>query len=532
VCLASDVMGSNMTPEQARKLSLAEQNEWFRRATSRRNLLRGGIAASAAAAGSAILGGTANAATAKAATPLLLSRTSPSAGLTVVPFGQHIAFGADPTNQIAVGWQVRNAVTKPYLRVSEDGFGWSEKIEAEVRALATLKSDTSPIDAVPLVNPATIEQYYLHATVNRLRPGKTYYYTLGHDGYEDHPVVGSFTTAPAGRDSFRFTAFGDEGVSYDAVATTNQVKALRPAFHLHAGDISYAEDGGDGLITDSYDPRVWDSWFTEVANAAGEIPWQVAVGNHEMETWYTPDGYGGQHARWDFPNGTSGPTYYSFTYGNVGVVSLDANDVSYEIPANFGYSGGAQVRWLAKTLAELRANKDIDFIVAYFHHCAYSTCTSHASEGGARQFFVPLFDQYSVDLVINGHNHIYERNNPLIGGKQTVAAPSGSTVTPATHGTTYIVAGAGGESLYSFGAPDSYEGAVNADTSISSYVNEVNGTTPAETVAYSQVRYTGYCLLVVDSTPAHKGGTSTLLVRGLNEDGVELDRVTLARTAK
>src|SRR5258708_6037130 len=69
VCLASDVMGSNMTPEQARKLSLAEQNEWFRRATSRRNLLRGGIAASAAAAGSAILGGTANAATAKAATP-------------------------------------------------------------------------------------------------------------------------------------------------------------------------------------------------------------------------------------------------------------------------------------------------------------------------------------------------------------------------------------------------------------------------------------------------------------------------------
>jgi hypothetical protein len=84
-----------------------------------------------------------------------------------------------------------------------------------------------------------------------------------------------------------------------------------------------------------------------------------------------------------------------------------------------------------------------------------------------------------VDLVVNGHKHIYERNNPLIGGKQTVAAPSGSTVTPATHGTTYIVAGAGGESLYSFGAPDSYEGAVNADTSISSYVNEVNGTTPA-----------------------------------------------------
>jgi hypothetical protein len=33
-------------------------------------------------------------------------------------------------------------------------------------------------------------------------------------------------------------------------------------------------------------------------------------------------------------------------------------------------------------------------------------------------------------------------------------------------------------------------------------------------------------------TPRSRGGTSTLLVRGLNEDGAELDRVTLARKAK
>jgi len=524
-------MGSNMSPEQARKLSLAEQNEWFRRATSRRNLLRGGIAAGAGAlASSTLLGGTANAAT--AASGLTLHRpTGPSAGRTVVPFGQHIAYGADPTNQIAVGWQVRNAVRNPYLRVSESPSGWGEKIQAEVRALATPKGDTSPIDSVPLVSPAIIEQYYLHVKVDRLRPGRTYYYTLGHDGYEDNPAVGSFTTAPAGRHPFRFTAFGDEGVTYDAVATTNQVKALSPAFHLHAGDVSYAEDTGHGLITDGYDPRVWDSWFTQAANAAGEIPWQVAVGNHEMESWYTPDGYGGQHARWDFPGGTSGPVYYSFTYGNVGVVSLDANDVSNEIPANRGYSGGKQAAWLKATLAALRANPEIDFIVAYFHHCTYSTCTSHASEGGARQYFAPLFDEYSVDLVINGHNHIYERNNPLIGGKQTVSAPSGSTVTPATQGTTYVVAGGAGDSLYAFNVADSYEGSVDNVASISSYVNEASGQV-AETVAYSQVRYTGYCLLVVDAVPAGRGGTSTLLVRGLTEDGVEIDRVTLARKVR
>jgi Calcineurin-like phosphoesterase len=403
---------------------------------------------------------------------------------------------------------------------------------AHLPTLSTPRGDTSPIDSVPLVSPTTIEQYYLHAQLGRLAPGQTYYYTVGHDGYDSAlNVTGSFATALRGRVPFRFTAFGDEGVTYDAVATTSQVRALNPAFHLHAGDISYAEDDGDGLLTDSYDPRVWDSWFNQAAPAAGSIPWQVAVGNHEMESWYSPDGYGGQHARWDFPGGTSGPTYYSWTYGNVAFLSLDANDVSYEIPANLGYSKGAQVAWLTKQLAAYRADPAIDFIVAYFHHCAYSTCTSHGSEGGVRQYFAPLFDQYSVDLVINGHNHIYERNNPLIGGTETGSAPFGATISAATQGTTYVVAGGAGDSLYAFDAPDSYEGDVNSDTSISSHVN-VSGGTTTETVGYSQVRYTGYCLLVVDSEPAsYKGGTSKLAVRAVTEDGVELDNFTLVRQA-
>ena len=105
-----------------------------------------------------------------------------------------------------------------------------------------------------------------------------------------------------------------------------------------------------------------------------------------MEAWYSPDGYGGQYARFDFPGEASGaapPAYYSFVYGNVGIVSLDANDVSFEIPANNGYTGGAQVAWLARTLASLRKQPGIDFIVAYFHHCAYCTCAVHGSEGGS-----------------------------------------------------------------------------------------------------------------------------------------------------
>ena len=520
-------------------MSLAEQHEWFRRATSRRALLRGGaVGAGAALAGPALLAGTAAASTTRSAakpTPALITKGDWAGGTHVPPFGRHIAFGADPTTQMSVGWQVAGPVKHPFIRVGSSPFNLSHRIAADLRNLNSPWSiwEASADDSIPpSLNGLPVEQYYGHATISGLRPGQTYYYSIGHDGWDNGDVSGHFTTAPRGRSPFTFTAFGDQGVTYDAVGNMNLIRAQNPAFHLHAGDISYAESGGSGLLTDSYDPRVWDQFFNEIESAAGVIPWQAVVGNHEMEAWYSPDGYGGQFARFDFPGeNRSGATtaYYSFTYGNVGVIALDANDVSNEIPANLGYSGGGQVSWLKSTLASLRANPEIDFIVAYFHHCAYCTCVVHGSEGGARQNFAPLFDQYSVDVVINGHNHIYERTDPIRAGAAVASVPIGSSWNSAK-GTTYITAGAGGESLYSFSAADSYEGHIDNVTSVASYINEPGGATTNETVDWSRVRYTGYCLLVLDSQPGWRpGATSKLLVRGLNEAGAELDRIELVR---
>ena len=53
----------------------------------------------------------------------------------------------------------------------------------------------------------------------------------------------------------------------------------------------------------------------------------------------------------------------------------------------------------------------------------------HASDGGIDKYWTPLFDQYQVDLVINGHNHIYERTDPIRAGAPTGQAPIGATIT-------------------------------------------------------------------------------------------------------
>jgi hypothetical protein len=529
-------------------MSIAEQHEWFRRATSRRSLLRGGaIGAGVALAGPALLSGTADASTSanRKATPALITKGDWTKGSYLAPFGRHIAYGADPTTQMSVAWQTAGPVSNPFIRLGRSPFDFGHQISAEVRNLATPASvwntaSNSPVDSVPpsLAN-STIEQYYLHAVLTGLQPGQTYYYSVGHEGWDNGDVSGFFSTAPQGRRPFRFTAFGDQGSTYDAIGTTTQIRTQHPDFHLHAGDISYAESGGSGLLTDGYDPRVWDSWFTTVEPAAGVIPWNAVVGNHEMEPWYSPDGYGGDFDRFDFPGATSSgarTTYYSFRYGNVGFVALDANDVSYELPANFGYSGGAQVSWLNSTLAAFRADSAIDFIVVYFHHCAYCTCTTHGCDGGVEKYFVPAFDANSVDLVINGHNHIYERTYPIKGGSTvSTSVPIGGSWNSA-NGTTYITAGGAGKSLYSFSAEDFYDGdePSGAPTSVSTYINEYDPTTmvtstTSETVTWSATRYTGYCLLVIDSVPGWSGGTSTLKINSLDEAGGLIDYIELKR---
>lgn len=522
----------------AERMSMAEQHEYLRTKLTRRRVIGGGVATAATVAASGLLSGTASAAAPARTSPTLLGRPATGHqvdGALVAPFGRHLAFGADPRTQFRVSWQVPLAVTRPFLRVGLQPWSLSHKIEAEVRPLHTpqlLNSKLPPVD-----------QFYLHVALDGLRPGTTYYYGVGHDGFDPadssaFATIGSFTTAPRRRESFTFTAFGDQGVSYHALANDSLILAQNPAFHLHAGDICYADPDGAGLPADSadYDARTWDSFLAQTESVAARVPWMVTTGNHDMEAWYSPNGYGAQQARWTFPdNGhdpVNQPGAYSFVYGNTAVIALDANDVSYEIPANFGITGGGQTAWLDKTLGDYRKQRGIDFLVVFFHHCAYSTTNSHASDGGVQELWVPIFEKHQVDLVINGHNHVYERTDAIRGGAVSKAVAIGGTVRPETDGTVYITAGGAGRSLYNFPAPDTFEGNEHPVDTVTTWHSAKGGGKVTETVHWSRVRYTGYSFISVDVEPAHEGRESTLTVSALAETGARVDHFTVARRAK
>jgi 3',5'-cyclic AMP phosphodiesterase CpdA len=204
----------------------------------------------------------------------------------------------------------------------------------------------------------------------------------------------------------------------------------------------------------------WDFWENN-SRSARNRPWMPAAGNHENELGNGQIGYQACQTYFALPPATDQTDltrglWYAFTAGSMRVISIANDDVVYQDGGNSyvrGYSKGAQKAWLEKELAAARSNGDIDWIVVCMHQVAISTVDKfNGADLGIRQEWIPLFDKYSVDLVVCGHEHHYERSHPLRGWQSNatltpVPAATTTDVIDTTRGTVHMVIGGGGTSL-------------------------------------------------------------------------------------
>jgi hypothetical protein len=113
------------------------------------------------------------------------------------------------------------------------------------------------------------------------------------------------------------------------------------------------------------------------------------------------------------PEGT--PRYYSFDYGPVHFTALDVQSHTFT-------DGSPMVDWLTLDLASTHA----PWKVVFFHAPPFSE--SHS--GGntfEQQALVPIFEAAKVDLVLNGHDHAYQRFFPINGVTYVVTGGGGQT---------------------------------------------------------------------------------------------------------
>jgi len=267
------------------------------------------------------------------------------------------------------------------------------------------------------------------ATMTGLDPGQTVHYRVGGaTGYS-----GTFQFRTAGRPDdggFTFTMYGDQGVSPDAVAVNETTIGESPDLHLITGDTSYAEG----------DSRVWDAYFDQQQQLFATTPTMPVVGNHEYDA--PGPGAAGFRSRFALPgNGY----YYSFDYENVHFVGVDANGETITEGR-----AGEQLVWLETDLARARrarAGGDIDWIIAFQHQPLYSSEDTRRSNIARISALEPIYQRYGVDLVLAGHNHMYERSLPMAGG---VPTNDQQRYTREQVGFLQVVNGGGGRGLYEF----------------------------------------------------------------------------------
>lgn len=115
----------------------------------------------------------------------------------------------------------------------------------------------------------------------------------------------------------------------------------------------------------------------------------ASLGNHDIpaESLYKPFNMGGHR-------------YYAYSKGAVRFFVLDSN-----------YMDPPQLEWLEKELRDTTS----PWKIAYFHHPLYSDGRFHGPDTDLRARLEPLFRRYGVNIVLSGHEHVYERIKPQHG---------------------------------------------------------------------------------------------------------------------
>ncbi|MGL5804626.1 MAG: metallophosphoesterase family protein [Xenococcaceae cyanobacterium] len=199
---------------------------------------------------------------------------------------------------------------------------------------------------------------------------------------------------------------------------------------LPLGDNQY-ESGSLEAFQKSYDPT-----WGRVKSITRPV-----VGNHEYSTSgaYGYFRYFGAAVTGDWSKG-----YYSYNLGNWHIIALNSNCSQVEGCGE----NSPQQKWLKADLAEHRKTCTL----AYWHHPRFSS-GMHGNDTDYDIFWKDLY-QAGVEVVLNGHDHDYERFAP-----QTPDAQADST-----RGVRQFVVGTGGKSHYGFGKPEPNSEVRNADT--------------------------------------------------------------------
>jgi len=237
-------------------------------------------------------------------------------------------------------------------------------------------------------------EHFHHARLAELKPSTTYWFVIESDGNLSPEM--HFTTAPMDDRDFSVIFGGDSRTGHFERA---QVNLLMAALSEENPEIIAFAHGGDYIVSGKNWGQ-WSRWLSQheltVAASGKVLPIIPTRGNHDGGPLFDEI--------FDSPGGKERENYFSTRLSpQVALVTLNSETKA----------GGAQRTWLGKTLESLRPK--VRWLLAEYHRPAWPAVKK---PGAAKEFWVPLFEEFDVDLVVESDGHVIKRTVPIRNEKK------------------------------------------------------------------------------------------------------------------
>lgn len=372
-----------------------------------------------------------------------LALTSTSTGI------QPSALAATPSNRSVTDISIAPGINQHFLNINWRSTNLNLDPEyVQITPTRNLVKGAFPSNATTVAATRTLGtrmDFFNKATITKLQPQTEYSYRIGSSQRGWTPTY-TFSTENFS-DNWNFLFVGDpqlgasDNLREDTAGWLRATDKATSAFP-HS---SFLLSGGDQVET-ALNAVEYDAFLSNPT--LREVPTAVVRGNHEFGSILFNDMY-------NMP----GPSndYYFFEHNNALVVALDANNLDVE---------GIKA-YLRGVIPPRAASKD--WVIVTFHQAPYSQAKHHndLNVQWLRSQLAPELSRLGVDLVLNGHDHIYTRTHLMNGTKPVLPAGTtrrsrsgavGDVLYPKDHETLYITASSSsGSKFYDFVANNATE---------------------------------------------------------------------------
>ena len=266
---------------------------------------------------------------------------------------------------------------------------------------------------------------YIHeATLTGLTPNTKYEYRVG---YGTDRRSDWYRLETAGASVYDVLIYPDsqsgDYFQWEEIVKNSALRTPRTALYISMGDLV---DNGEHAYQ-------WRTWLNSIRPLSANVPLATTLGNHEMYTldWKMREPYAYLNYFAVPPNGNEifNRRYYSYDFGDVHYVVLDT--MLYESNHEDNHDThhpdlyDVQVQWLRQ---DLIANTK-KWTVVLMHRDPFQYAFDRSGANRAVGFddegvlFMPIFDEFNVDLVLSAHLHSYRNRGHVRNFERDASGP-------------------------------------------------------------------------------------------------------------